>query len=153
MLRLSQCIPQVGQGCFEVLHGVPAVSGGGAQVFYGIRKPVRHIGGQVAGLLRLVHHIIHLAGQFFHQVHRICGVVQDGVQFIREPGEPGGQVIDLVNIFISPVCGGVHQITHGLLGLSRPVGDGLHPLRDLIGGAADIVPRLVNQAPQHIQFV
>ena len=113
----------------------------------------RCIGTDLACRSAFIQHIVQLPGQLFCQVQNIGGVIQDRRCLVREPGEPGGQVIDLVNIFIGPVCGGVHQITHGLLGLSRPVGDGLHPLREFIGGAADVVPRLADQLAQHIQFV
>ena len=62
MLRLAQYVPQVGQSRFEVFDTVPPVPDGGVQVPHSIFKLVRCVWDQVAGLLDLVHHIMHLAG-------------------------------------------------------------------------------------------
>ena len=137
---------QAGHGCFPAGGRLPQRPDCRPQL------PLR-LFSQVRGLAGLVQDLLQLVGQIFRQVHQSGGVVQDRRQLVDEPGEPGGQVIDLVNIFIGPVRGGVREVSNGILGLRRPVRDGLHPLRDLIGGPADVVPRLVNEAPQHIQFV
>ena len=98
-----------------------------AELFHGIFQPVCHAGGQIAGLPGPVCGGVQLSRQLLHQVHPIGGAVQNGGQLIGEPGEPGGQVINLFHVFIGPVRGGVRQRAGGLPGLPRPVGNSLHP--------------------------
>ena len=69
-----------------------------------------------------------LVGQVLHQVHHIDGVIQDRRQLVDEPGDPGREAVELLDILIGPVRGGVRQIAHCLPGLVRPGGDGVHPV-------------------------
>ena len=127
--------------------------GSDPQIVHNVLKPVRCIGGQIAGLLRLVHHIIHLTSQLLHQIQRVCGILHNGRQFIREPGDPGRHAVDRINVFIGPVCGEICQVTDSPLDLPRPVGNSLHPLRDLVGSAAGIIIGPADQVSQHVQFI
>ena len=69
-----------------------------------------------------------LVGQVLHQVHHIDGVIQNRRQLVDEPGDPGREAVELLDILIGPVRGGVRQIAHCLPGLVRPGGDGVHPV-------------------------
>ena len=92
-------------------------------------------------------------GQRLHQVHRIGGLPQNGCQLVDHPGEPGAQAVDRVDVSVSPRSGGIRQIADGLPGFLRPAGDGLHPLREFICGALEIIAGPVHQSPQAIQRV
>ena len=108
---------------------------------------------QICRLARLVQDIVELPGQFFRKIHHIGKGVEHRGDFIDEPGDPCRQAVDLVDVSVRPVHGGIDQGVGRALGFPGAIGNGLEAVGNLVGGAAEIVQRAVCLIAQYVELV
>ena len=126
---------------------------GGLELCGGAFHLPRRAGSQLARRLGLLRGVTQLLRQLFHQIHGICAILHHRGQVVNEPGDPGRQAVDLPYVVVGPVGGSIREVPNGVLGLARPLGERLHPLRELIRGAPEIRLGLIDEIMEDIQLI